>query len=74
MIHLISVHPHPDTANRTEMRGTVKISANLKPRFVNPQIKLQNGNVVETKSDAGTFYTQYEEKALSLFFIYLFFT
>ncbi len=56
------------------MRGTVKISANLKPRFVNPQIKLQNGNAVETKSDAGTFYTQYEEKDLSLLFIYLFFT
>lgn len=69
MIHLISVHPHPDTANKTEMRGTVQISANLKLRFVNPQKNLQNGNAVEPKSDAGTFYTQYEEKALSLFII-----
>jgi len=51
MIHLISVHPHSDTANKTESRReTAKISANLKPRFVSPQIKSQNGNTVETKS------------------------
>ncbi len=55
------------------MRGTVKISANLKPRFVNPQIKLQNGNAVETKSDAGTFYTQYEEKDLFIFYLFIFY-